>query len=376
VLASPFWPAAEYPAHRSGGFAASALPRFGDEITFWFRLDGYRERQRARLAATAAALPPGNAELSGLDRQHVLLFLIESYGETLLDRPLFAEKSSALYARLQGKLEQTGFHTASAILDSPTYGGGSWLAHATLATGIRVDSQLDYDLLSSSRPRTLPQRFHDAGYRTVVVQPGTTRALSKPDFLGFDHAYYAWSFGYRGPRFGWASMPDQYVVDWIRKKELETATQPLLLTFALVSSHAPWSTLPPLVDDWSKLGDGTIFNELTPVRAAVEWSDLARGSLAYQASIEYDLELLTRFLVDFVEDDSLVLWAGDHQPAPDVTGHSPKQGVPIHVISRRGAFLEPFFARGYTPGLKPARGAARLPMESLLVSLLRDFSKH
>ena len=51
-----------------------------------------------------------------------------------------------------------------------------------------------------------------------------------------------------------------------------------------------------------------------------------------------------------------------------------KHGVPVHVISRRAAFLEPFLARGYERGLRPAPGGARLPMETLLLYLLQDFS--
>jgi hypothetical protein len=46
----------------------------------------------------------------------------------------------------------------------------------------------------------------------------------------------------------------------------------------------------------------------------------------------------------------------------------------VHVITRRAAFLEPFLERGYVRGLDPSRGSARLPMESLLVLLVRDFS--
>lgn len=360
---------------RSFAFTPSAVPRFASELVFFARANDYRRRQRQRLDAAQQHLVARGANLRGLERQHVLLFLVESYGETLVERPLFRERTRALYRRLEQRLGAAGFHTASAVLESPTYGGGSWYAHASLATGARIDNQLDHQLVSSIRPRTLPRLIGDAGYRTVVVQPGTTRPVLGGDFLGFEQAYYSWSLGYRGPKFAWAPMPDQYVLDVFRRRELELAREPLFLCAALVSSHAPWSTLPPLIDDWSLLGDGRLFHERPPVRIDAAWSDLSGASLGYFAAIEYDLELLTRFVVEFVEGDALVLWAGDHQPAPDVTAHSPKAGVPVHVISRRAAFLEPFRARGYRPGLMPERDAARLPMESLLVHLLEDFSR-
>jgi hypothetical protein len=372
LLLSPCVP--DYGTLHSGAFAPSLGPRLAREISFWFQVGEHRERQLGRIAEAHARLPAGKPLLDRLDRQNVLLFLIESYGETLLERSEFAGPTARLYAELETGFTRAGFHSASAILDSPTYGGGSWLAHATLASGVRVDNQLEHELMSSVHPPTLPMSFRAAGYRTVAVLPGNTRPLLHREFLGFEHSYYAWMFGYRGPRFGWATMPDQYVLDFARRKELESAREPLFMAFALISSHAPWSVLPPTVDDWSKLGDGSLFHQLEPVRTKGSWSDLAGSSEAYFDSIRYDLELLTRFLIDFIGDDSLVIWAGDHQPAPDVTAQSPKHGVPVHVISRRAAFLEPFLARGYERGLRPAPDGTRLPMETLLLHLLQDFS--
>jgi hypothetical protein len=374
ALASPFWSQGRHPEHYSGAFGASALPRFAREVGFAFRVPTRLSRVEAELARVQTSLPRADQGLGRLDGQNVLVFLIESYGETVLERPLFRDRSAPLLAKLDAELDAAGFHRASAILDSPTYGGGSWLAHATLATGVRVDDQLDYELLSSLRPPTIADRFEQSGYRTVSVQPGTTREVLNRDFLGFEHSYYSWSFGYRGPSFSWAPMPDQFVVDFVRRKELDSPEKPLFAMFALVSSHAPWMAIPPALDDWSTIGDGSIYQRVEPIRSAADWSDLSSASSAYLASVEYDLQLLTQFLVEFVEDDGLVLWLGDHQPAADVTDESPKRGVPVHVISRRAAFLEPFLSRGYARGLDPSGRGARLPMESLLVSLVRDFA--
>ena len=374
ALASPFWPQGGHPEHYSGAFGASALPRFAREVGFVFRVPARLAHVEAELARVQTSLPPVGQGLGRLHRQNVLVFLIESYGETVLERPLFRDRSAPLLAKLDAELDTAGFQRASAILDSPTYGGGSWLAHATLATGVRVDNQLDYELLSAQRPPTIADRFEQGGYRTVSVQPGTTREVLNRDFLGFEHSYYAWSFGYRGPSFSWAPMPDQFVVDFVRRKELDSAEKPLFAVFALVSSHAPWTAIPPALDDWGTIGDGSIYRGVEPLRSTADWSDLSSASPAYFASVEYDLELLTQFLVHFVEDDGLVLWLGDHQPAADVTDGSPKHGVPVHVISRRAAFLEPFLSRGYARGLDPSGRGVRLPMESLLVSLVRDFS--
>jgi hypothetical protein len=374
LAASPFFPRGRHAEYFSGAFGASAWPRLWQELKFTAQVPDRSGRVRSALARVHSSLPSAGRGLSRLERQNVLVFLIESYGETVLDRPSFREMSGPLLADLDRQLERAAFQRASAILESPTYGGGSWLTHATLATGVRVDNQLDYELLASLRPPTVADCFEQSGYRTVSVQPGTTREVLNNDFLGFERSYYAWSFGYRGPSFAWAPMPDQFVVDFVRRKELEAAEKPLFALFALVSSHAPWTAIPQRIDDWDSLGDGSVYHRVEPIRSSADWADLSSASPAYFASVRYDLELLTRFLIEFVKDDGLVLWLGDHQPAADVTGGSPKRGVPVHVITRRAAFLEPFLGRGYVRGLDPSRGSARLPMESLLVSLVRDFA--
>jgi hypothetical protein len=374
LAASPFFPQGRHAEYFSGAFGASAWPRLWQELKFTAQVPDRSGRVRSALARVHSSLPSAGRGLSRLERQNVLVFLIESYGETVLDRPSFREMSGPLLADLDRQLERAAFQRASAILESPTYGGGSWLTHATLATGVRVDNQLDYELLASLRPPTVADCFEQSGYRTVSVQPGTTREVLNNDFLGFERSYYAWSFGYRGPSFAWAPMPDQFVVDFVRRKELEAAEKPLFALFALVSSHAPWTAIPQRIDDWDSLGDGSVYHRVEPIRSSADWADLSSASPAYFASVRYDLELLTRFLIEFVKDDGLVLWLGDHQPAADVTGGSPKRGVPVHVITRRAAFLEPFLGRGYVRGLDPSRGSARLPMESLLVSLVRDFA--
>ena len=58
----------------------------------------------------------------------------------------------------------------------------------------------------------------------------------------------------------------------------------------------------------------------------------------------------------------------------EVTRFSGSSAVPIHVWSRNPALIAPFLARGYVPGLRPARLAPPRGMETLLPDLLADFS--
>jgi len=304
----------------------------------------------------------------------VHLILIESYGQTVLERPLFVDSARATLDSFESVLANRGYSIVSNVLDSPTYGGHSWLAHATLGTGVRTANQLDYEVVCAKKPKTLARFFHDAGYRTVVAQPGTTRPWPKGEFFGFDRKYYLWNFDYVGPTYAWATMPDQYVLDFVRRHELSRASGPLFIQYILVSSHAPWSDLPPLVDDWSRVRDGDIYNHVEGTHYPIVWPSFANASGAYIASIEYDFEVLKRYLADYVKDDSLVIILGDHQPVAEVNGHTSSYGVPIHVLSRDPKLLEPFIARGYTAGLRPHRTGIRPGLEQFLPDFLADFS--
>jgi hypothetical protein len=168
-------------------------------------------------------------------------------------------------------------------------------------------------------------------------------------------------------------MPDQYVLDLIRRREL-TSKMPLFVQYVLVSSHAPWSETPTLVADWSKLGHGEIFDTHPVYRYPVVWPEFKDPHEAYIRSIVYDFEVIAAFIEQFVTDESLVIVLGDHQPVVQVTGHESDHRVPIHVFSRDKALVEPFVGRGYVPGLWPKGAAKPRSFETFLPDLLRDFS--
>jgi len=356
------------------GFAPSPTLRLRSEFQFlssvyWRQADQTRaiERTEQRLAAS----PSNLAKLAG---KNVHLILVESYGQTVLERPLFVNSVRTTFDSFESELGARGFSIVSNLMDSPTYGGHSWLAHTTLATGVRTATQLDYEVVCAKAPKTIARFFHDAGYRTVVAQPGTTRPWPKGEFFGFDQKYYLWNFDYVGPSYAWATMPDQYVLDFVRRRELSPAKGSLFIQYILVSSHAPWSELPPAIDDWSKVRNGDIYNHLEGTSYPIVWPSFANASEAYIASIKYDFEVLKRYLADYVTDDSLVVILGDHQPVAEVNDDSPSRGVPIHVLSRNPKLLEPFVARGYTAGLRAHYDRIRPGLEQFLPYFLADFS--
>jgi hypothetical protein len=188
--------------------------------------------------------------------------------------------------------------------------------------------------------------------------------------------YSGWDFDYRGPTYRWASMPDQYVLDFIHRREVAHARAPLLAVYTLITSHAPWSDLPPVVDDWSRIGDGASYHALPVTHFPIGWTNLADAAEAYDRSVAYDLDVIVNYAGRFIAGGALVIILGDHQPVAEVTRFSASSAVPIHVISRNRALVAPFRARGYTPGMRPTRTAAAPPrgMETFLPDLLEALS--
>jgi len=356
------------------GFAASAMPRLQHEAAFLLNAYGTQADEVKSIARTEQRLASMPTDLARLGGANVHLILIESYGQTVLDRPLFVDSMRATFDSFEQELGAHGYSVVSNVLDSPTYGGHSWLAHATLDTGIPTPTQLDYEVVCAEKPKAIARFFHEAGYRTVVAMPGTTRPWPKGEFFGYEQKYYLWNFDYVGPTYAWATMPDQYLLDFVRRRELGAPARSLFIEYILVSSHAPWSDLPPLLDDWSLLQNGDVYNRLETKHYPIVWPSFANASQAYIDSIKYDFDVLKRYLADYVKDGSLVIVLGDHQPVADVNGHTESHGVPIHILSRNAVLLQPFVARGYTPGMRPHRAGKRPGLDSFLPNFLSDFS--
>jgi hypothetical protein len=358
----------------AGGFGTSVAPRLLREAKFLASVYADRGKWAEAIARADALLARTPSNLAKLERKNVHLVLVESYGVVVVERPEYASAIRPTFQALESELGGLGYSLASGRLDSTTFGGRSWLAQSTLATGIPVTDQLGFDTVAVAKPRVLSGFFRAAGYRTVLAAPGVTRVGTRGDLYRFDKNYYYADFHYAGPAFAWATMPDQFVFDTIRRCELARPGAPLFVQYVLVSSHAPWSETPTLVDDWSKLGDGAIFDTQPVVRYPIVWPNFEHAGEAYIRSIIYDFEVIRRYVTRYLNDDSLVIVLGDHQPVVEISGDERVKSVPVHVFSKNDAFVEVFRRRGYVPGMWPARSAPPRGLETFLPDLLRDFS--
>jgi hypothetical protein len=316
--------------------------------------------------------------MPGLRGKDVLVVFVESYGRVALEDPAIAATVEPVLAQGTSDLAAAGFSARSAWLTSPTFGGLSWLAHSTLQSGLRVDSQARYDWLVASHRRPLTALFGAAGWHTVCDDPANRGPWGVgATFYRCDAIYDSGNTGYRGPPFGYAPVPDQFTLEAFRRAELTPAPRrPVMAEIDLVSSHAPWAPLPHLVDP-ARIGDGTVFGGM-PERTTprdVTWRSTEGLRAAYAESVAYSLASLVSFVTTAHDDDLVLLVLGDHQPSAPVTGPGASHIVPVSIVSHDPAVLEAVGGWAWTPGLRPASGAPIWPMEDVRARLVESFGQ-
>jgi hypothetical protein len=309
-------------------------------------------RDRARFSAELRhdryRATPGDPPLAGLRGKDVLLVFVESYGKLAIQGSPFSPSVDAVVDAGTRQLAGAGFSARSGWLTSSTFGGGSWLAHATLQSGAWVDSQGRYTELVASNRLTLTKAFGQAGWRTVADVPSDTRDWPEgTSFYHYDQIYDRTSLGYRGPKYGFASMPDQYILLALQRLELaKPHRRPIFSEVDLVSSHTPWVLIPPLIN-WNRVGDGSIFNRLPNDESG--FTDAQRG---YSHSIKYSLRALFSFVQHYGNKNLVLIVLGDHQPAR-VVGSRPGHDVPISIIAHDPAVLSRLDGWGWADGMLP-----------------------
>lgn len=302
--------------------------------------------------------------LLGLEGHNVLLTFVESYGISALNDTRYSDLLLPTLASMEQRLAKRNLHVVSGLLQAPIQGGQSWLAHATLLSGRWIDNQLWYRLMLNSETSTLIDDFKATGQRTLSIMPAITLAWPEGEMYGFDDIFAAKDIDYAGPALNWVTMPDQFTLDYTQRHLL--GDMPVFAQMALISSHAPWTPILPVIEDWSTIGDGAIFApwEHAGDPPEVLWQDVERVREHYGRSVDYAVDVTGRWAERVVDDNTLLIVLGDHQPAPLITGDNASNAVPVHIISGDVRLLAPFRAHGFIDGTLPPldnpQGAAKM----------------
>jgi hypothetical protein len=344
--------------------------------------------QQARFVVAASTADP-NRDLPGLPLpdvgvgrlagDDVLLLFLESYGAVTYDDPGIARTVAPARDELAHAAAEAGRQIVSAYASSPTFGGGSWLAHASFMSGVEVRDTGDYMLLLTQERQTWPKLFEAAGYRAIAVMPGLRGAWPEGSFYGFDTIYDEHALDYRGPDFGWWRIPDQFSL--ARAADLEARNDshaPLLVFLPTINTHIPFLPVPPYQADWQRVLKDEPYpadDVKASLAVAPDWEALGAP---YAASFVYTFTYLADYVRSHAGADETLVLLGDHQPAASVAGVGARWDVPVHVVTGRADVAAALVAAGFVEGVALApqqRPIGTLPQLSAL--LLETFaSRH
>ena len=308
-------------------------------------------------------------------RPDIYLIFVESYGSILYRRPALRTPYLALLEELQQDLQGDGWQAATIMSESPTWGGGSWMAYTSALFGLRVDTHPAYLALLERFPRGgyphLAHTLKRMGYTTARV---TSLSVELEDaqwqqykaFYGVDRWLRHSDLGYDGRHYGWGpAPPDQYVLS-AANELLQDTPQPLFLFMITQNSHYPWQEVPPLAADWRALADGS---DAAP-QASLATPQVTADPANYLEAIAYEMRVLTRFIRQEVEDDALVILIGDHQPGY-ITGALDGNDTLLHIISGDEVLVSSLSAYGFEAGLALSDIQKNMKHEGLYSLLMR-----
>jgi hypothetical protein len=372
--------AAALDATRAGvgrSMMARAIGAFGEVLrTGSWKVDSIFER---RLAVKRSLFPEVNGGLQRLEGADVYVCFVESYGRALFRKPDTLAAIRGWVPALERDLAAGGYSACTAFFHPSVIGGGSALAHAEFLSGIPVENTRILDRLLMSAVKALPRFFREAGYRTITVQPATYRPWPEGmRFYGFDEELFLNAFPYDGRQYHWGTMPDQYALNHVLDTVVRPADRPLFLHYVSVTSHAPFTMIPPYFEDWSRAGEPAAFRGEPAKEYGIHWTSYYRHprlEAAYLDSIHYSLRTLVGFCLE-LDRPSLVIILGDHQPPLEtLTANDPSSDVPVHVLANRKALIEPFRSRGFHRGWIPPAESTSVSFSLFLYHFLAAFSR-
>ncbi|WP_330306840.1 MULTISPECIES: sulfatase-like hydrolase/transferase [unclassified Streptomyces] len=308
----------------------------------------------------AFANTPPDQLLTGLRGKDMMITFIESYGRSAIEDPVMAPGVDATLTSENEKLTKAGFAAKSGWLTSATYGGSSWLGHSTFLSGLWINNQQRYRTVTAGNHLTLPGAFKKTGaWDTVGVMPGVQKAWPESKFYGIDKVYDSRDLGYKGPKFSWSTMPDQYALTAFERLEhSKKHDKPLMSTIILTSSHQPWAPIPKTVPQ-DQVGDGSVYDAIEKAgkSPADIITDSTKSKEEYGKSIQYSVTSLIDYLVKYGNKNTVLIFLGDHQPIARVSGNNASRDVPVSIVAKDPKVLDKIADWNWTDGLQPEHNA-------------------
>ncbi|PKW07677.1 hypothetical protein SAMN05428944_5246 [Streptomyces sp. 1222.5] len=359
------------------GLQVSGVPLASDRTATALKVqarrvsDTLRDEAEFRKVARVDAFgnTPGSQLVPDLRGKDMIFTFIESYGRSAIEDPIMAPGVDRTLDVRTKALAAAGFHAKSGWLTSATYGGSSWLGHSTTMSGLWISNQQRYRTVMASDHMSLTDAFERTGaFDTVGVMPGVQKGWPEQKWYGLGKVYNAFQLGYKGPKFSWSTMPDQYALQQYQERvhsKRPAGGKSRMSLLILTSSHQPWAPIPKMVG-WDQLGDGSVFKgiEAAGNDPADVIADTTKSREEYGKSVQYSVTALTEWLERYGTEDTVLVFLGDHQPIARVSGNHASRDVPVSIVAKDPRVLDKVADWHWTDGLRPAHDAPVWKMSS------------
>ena len=317
----------------------------------------------------------------------IFLFFIESYGSVVYENKNLNALHTARMTKMDSLLQDHGWLVASKESSAPVSGGLSWLSMSSALAGLYIDNKAQYSsfLRQADDYPHMVNFFKNQGYTTITLQPPNRLRPGLPleNPFNFDYPVYFEELQYTGKPYGVWIIPDQYSLEFTHETYIKTSQEPVFLFFETASTHAPWTSPPPLVDDWRTLNNKPSQTSEKP--ASRSFFDQIRESYhnrfnreisntyeKYYETISYNLDVVSQFIENHATPNSLFIIMGDHQPP---LLKSTTFNTPIHVITKDSTLFQQLNRFRFYPGLVGSPEQTSNQTHAGLYSMLIDLLK-
>jgi hypothetical protein len=306
----------------------------------------------------------------------IYLLFVESYGKVLYENEKIREKYIEYIQNRDSVLFKAGWFSASCLSRSPVSGGRSWISFSTVLYGFNIHDQGSF-LFMLRNPGLLKypnmiRYFKSQGYHSYWLDP-----IREDDgmvipwdiytrFYSVDSWIHLTDMNYHGKLYGFGPFPpDQYSLDFSKTIMEKNGKQPKIFFFITHNSHYPYDSPDSISSNWQSLNRGyeNVVQQKVLVKSA-EPDD-------YFKSVKYDLDVLTRFILDTHNKQAVFVLVGDHQP-PLFTSEKDGFETPVHIISRDSTFENNFQQYGFNKGLRIQNTGQSVVHEAIYSMVLRE----
>ena len=313
-------------------------------------------------------------------KPNIIFIAFESYGKVLIDNPEFRPSFIQKLEECNEQLTSNNWYSASSFSKAPVHGGISWVSYSTLAYGFNVENHATYlSLLKNENLKNYHHLFRTlklSGYKNYrLVSIPTVGKIKIPwdsytKFYEVDEWILHDNLKYTGKLYGFGPAPsDQYAINFtLDKIKKERQEEPFSLFFITQNTHNPFIAPQKVSRDWRSINDGSRQEITSP-----NFLGIPKNS-NYSHSINYELEVLTKTIIEQGDSNDIFIIVGDHQP-PFIAKEKDGMEVPLHLISKNKSFINGFKKYNMKQSLVLTQDHITLKHEGFYSMFMRELIK-